>query len=104
MHASHRRAAIEQAAVGFAACPDVGPELIGRETSPRIMRLRFIFARMIEVHHAAATATGEISRRLHSELDALTDEVGTIAECVWASPLQSATDILERALVSAADA
>lgn len=50
-----RRFVIANAAVCFAACPDVGPRAIGRETSPRIMRLRHIFARMIELHHVTAT-------------------------------------------------
>lgn len=64
------------------------PKLDSMETSPRVIRLRALFVRLIEVGNSDA------------DLDAVCDEIHDIGKRVWASPVQDWTDILERALVA----
>ncbi len=65
------------------------------------MRLREIFARLIELTHALAMSrSGRRARGLSAELEELADEVQAVTDRVWASPVQGPIDFLARAIVS----
>jgi hypothetical protein len=63
-------------------------------TSPRIQRLRALFARLTEIGEAPTEAFTD------ADLNAVCDEINDIGDQVWASPVQAWTDIIERALVT----
>ena len=74
--------------------PTLDAEAFGAETSPRILRLRALFARLTGIYEAPADTFTD------ADLNAVCDEIYEIGDQVWASPVQDWTDIVERALVS----
>ena len=88
-----RRFVISGAALCLAACP-VSTSGIGSATSPRIIRLRQLFARVDESRKLPMGGVTD------EDLEAVCNEIYDIGNRVWRSPVQGWTDILERALIA----
>ena len=88
-----RRSVISGAALCLAACP-VSTSGIGSATSPRIIRLRQLFARVDEYRKLPMGGVTD------EDLEAVCNEIYDIGNRVWQSPVQGWTDILERALIA----
>ena len=86
------------ALVGSGPTAHALPALTAGITSPRIARLYALAAKIVE--HEREDPTEERMEAHERELDDLLDQVNSIAEEVWATPVNGLVDVLERGVVA----